>query len=59
MNRGDTVQLIVPEKGRKCVGKILREIKAVTKWDCPMVYILFYRKTDGNFVINQFQCQII
>ena len=27
MNRGDTVQLIVPEKGRKCVGKILREIK--------------------------------
>ena len=27
MNRGDTVQLIVPEKGRKCVGKILKEIK--------------------------------
>lgn len=26
MNRGDTVQLIVPEKGRKCVGKILKEI---------------------------------
>ena len=26
MTRGDTVQLIVPEKGRKCVGKILKEI---------------------------------
>ena len=26
MTRGDTVQLIVPEKGRRCVGKILKAI---------------------------------
>ena len=25
--RGDTVQLTVPEKGRRCIGKVLKEIK--------------------------------
>lgn len=35
MNRGDTVQLIIPEKGRKCVGKILKEIKGCYQVGLP------------------------
>ena len=44
MNRGDTVQLIVPEKGRKCVGKILREIKGSYQVGLPNgLYIILQK----------------